>query len=115
MNLIDDFEDWEDDLESGVYNSFVAMASSHGFLPRDAMSVPGAIRSAMFTSPLMDVYVDTVASLLAECEAIVRPLGVEMTYWRPIHDDLLVMAEEQRTAVRHRFHVALNRLLAAPA
>jgi hypothetical protein len=67
----------------------------------------------MYTSPLMDVYVNTVASLIAESEALVQPLGVSMQYWRPILDDLLVMAQEQRNAVQSRFSGVLTRLLAA--
>jgi hypothetical protein len=76
MNLIDDCEDWWDDLAAGRHNSFVALAVCHGLVPAGSPS-QDSVLAAVLSGRLHELYADAVAKLSKEARQIVAPIGVK--------------------------------------
>jgi hypothetical protein len=107
MDLVDDYSDWASDLKEGRFNSFIALAASHGLLDSDIPTFDEMLSAILHTS-LLDLYVDKVSALAAQIEHMTDSIGA--TFWQPLLTDLRCHAMKQHDAF-HTGFLSLSNLL----
>lgn len=90
MQLLDDLQDWREDLQFGRYNAFLGFMISNNLLVADRLSSQEDVSAVIYGSSILEKYLTVINDFVMRAKDATNSLGVEP--WSILVDSLATQA-----------------------